>query len=303
MRHTLWLWILCVLLAGCSGDGSGSPSAAAPVPSTTTPTPSTTATTSTRTTTTPPKTTTRPTAKAKPKPAPKPSVRTSLTGDRRNAFAFAPLGNPSAVTIEGSVPSSRAWSTSKVLVISAFLDTVVDGDPAKLTSSQRSLVRRALTASDGDAVVALRGQIPGRPGAAINRVLRSIGDTRTSAPDTSQGLMQWSVREQVRFMAALSSGKVVSPAASAYLLGAMHPISAHRWGLGTIGAGPFKGGWLRSTTETRQMGIVDGYAVAIITDHVGPAVLQTDGDSAHVQQMNYLAAVLKARLAKESGRS
>jgi hypothetical protein len=47
---------------------------------------------------------------------------------------------------------------------------------------------------------------------------------------------------------------------------------------------------------------VDGYAVAIITDAVGPAVRQTDGDSAHVQQMNYLAKVLDRRLALESGR-
>ena len=70
-----------------------------------------------------------------------------------------------------------------------------------------------------------------------------------------------------------------------------------RWGLGTIGASAFKGGWLRSDTETRQMGIVNGYAVAIITAHVGPAVLQADGDVAHVQQMNALAARLQSRLA------
>jgi len=39
--------------------------------------------------------------------------------------------------------------------------------------------------------------------------------------------------------------------------------------------------------------------VAIITDHVGPAVVQTDGDSAHVQQMNNLAKVLDRRLAMD----
>jgi hypothetical protein len=111
--------------------------------------------------------------------------------------------------------------------------------------------------------------------------------------------MQWRIQEQVRFMAALHAGRVVSRAASAYLLRTMAPVRAHRWGLGTIGADAFKGGWLRSTTETRQMGIVDGYAVAIITAGVGPAVVQTDGDSAHVKQMNYLAGVLKRRLAAE----
>jgi hypothetical protein len=151
-------------------------------------------------------------------------------------------------------------------------------------------------------LVALRDQIPGSPGAAITAVLRSVGDTRTVAPDRSQGSMQWRIQEQVRFMAALHSGRVVSREASAYLLRSMQPVRAHRWGLGTIGADAFKGGWLRSTTETRQMGIVDGYAVAIITNAVGPAVLQSDGDSAHVRQMNRLAALLRARLAVESAR-
>ncbi|WP_091786576.1 serine hydrolase [Pedococcus dokdonensis] len=239
-----------------------------------------------------------------PKPSPKPSAskpRTSLKGDPNDAFAFAPLSNPGNVTIEGSVSSYKAWSTSKVLVVAAFLDAACDGDPAKASAQQKRWVTAALTASDGDAVVALRNDIPGSPGAAITRVLRSIGDTRTVAPDASQGGMQWTIREQVRFMAALSSGRVVSKSASAYILSSMRPISAHRWGLGTIGAGPFKGGWLRSDTVTRQMGIVDGYAVAIITDHQGPAVVQTDGDAAHVEQMNYLAKVLKRRLALESG--
>jgi hypothetical protein len=223
----------------------------------------------------------------------------SLHGDHRNSFAFAPLGNPGAVTVEGSVPSSRAWSTSKVLVVAAFLATVADGDPARTTAEQRRWITEALTASDMDSVLALRAQIPGSPGAAITTVLRGIGDTRTTAPDTSQGSMQWTVREQVRFMAALSSGRVVNPETSGYILGAMHPISAHSWGLGRIGASAFKGGWLRADTETRQMGIVDGYAVAIITNGVGPAVLQSDGDSAHVQQMNRLADLLRMRLDSE----
>jgi len=240
-----------------------------------------------------------------PKPTPRPSAaakpRTSLRGDTNDAFAFAPLSNPGDVTVEGSVSSYKAWSTSKVLVVAAFLDTACAGDPANASAQQKGWVKAALTASDMDAVIALRDDIPGSPGAAITTVLRSIGDTRTVAPDASQGGMQWTIREQVRFMAALSSGRVVSTAASAYILSSMRPIAAHRWGLGTIGAGPFKGGWLRSDTVTRQMGIVDGYAVAIITDHVGPAVRQTDGDSAHVEQMNYLAQVLKRRLALESG--
>ncbi len=225
-----------------------------------------------------------------------PGGLTSLVGDTRSAVYWAPLSNPAAVQSEGSVPSWQAWSTSKVLVVAAYLDTVVDGDPGRIPATERGWITAALTASDGDAVVNVRSRIPGSPGGAINAVLRSIGDTTTVAPDTSQGTMWWSPREQVRFMAALSAGRVVSPAASSYLLGQMQPIPAHRWGLGRIGASSMKGGWLTSQSETRQMGIVGGYAVAIITVGVGPAVLQTDGDYAHVWQMDRMAALLARRL-------
>ena len=303
MRRTLWLGLVLVLVTGCAQatDRTSRTTTAGP----TTPDGTTSATSPTTTTTSP--ATTRATTTAKPRPTttptrrattPKPSATglTSLRGNTRNAIAWAPLSNPSDVHVEGSVPSYRAWSTSKVLVVAAYLDTVVDGDPSRIPARERGWIKAALTASDGDAVVAIRNEIPGRPGPAIDRVLRSIGDTTTSAPDTSQGSMQWTVRQQLRFMAALHSGRVVSPEASAFLLGQMHPIAAHRWGLGRIGAGSFKGGWLRADTETRQMGIVGGYAVAIITAGDGPAVLQTDGDSAHVQQMDRLAALLATRL-------
>ena len=201
--------------------------------------------------------------------------------------------------MEGRVASSPAWSTSKVLVVAAFLETAAGGDPDQVSRSNRRLIKAALTESDADAVVAIRNQIPGRPGPAMTEVLRSIGDKTTVAPDNYQGLMPWSIREQVRFMGALANGKVVSRDSSAYLLESMRPIPDHAWGLGTIGATAYKGGWLRSDTVTRQMGIVDGYAVAIITDGVGPAVRQSDGDSAHVRQLNKLARLLEKRLAYE----
>jgi hypothetical protein len=224
-----------------------------------------------------------------------------LKGDTDNAIAFAPLDHPQDVTVLGHVDNQSAWSTSKVLVMAAFLDTVADGDPANLSADQRSLIKRALTASDMDALLAVRAQIPGGSGAPMTRIARSIGDDSTSAPDIKEGAMQWSIRDQVRFMAALHDGKVVSPKVSAYLLDTMHPIAAHSWGLGTIGASAFKGGWLTPSTDTRQMGIVGDYAVAIITDGVGPAVVQSDGDSAHVQQMNKLARILKAHLDAQGG--
>jgi hypothetical protein len=207
---------LAVVLAGCDAGPprSGAPGKPSTAASTSAPSTSATATatataTSPSTTTTTPAPTKPPTSTATRRPGTT-TARSSLTGDRRNAMAFAPLANPSDVTVEGSVSSWKAWSTSKVLVVAAFLDTVCDGDPDRATAQQRRWVSRALTASDGAAVVALRDQIPGSPGAAITRVLRSIGDTRTVAPDTSQGGMRWTIREQVRFMAALHAGRVVS---------------------------------------------------------------------------------------------
>jgi hypothetical protein len=294
--------VACLALAACADDA---PKGAATVTSSSTTPSSTTSAPTTTTATTTAKATPRTTAPKPSTTSKKPSssaLRTSLKGDPNDAFAFAPLSDPGNVTVEGNVSSFKAWSTSKVLIVAAFLDTVCDGDPAKATAQQKRWITAALTASDMNAVIALRDAIPGSPGAAINRVLRSIGDTRTVAPDTSQGGMQWTIREQVRFMAALASGRVVSKASSSYLLSVMHPIPAHQWGLGTIGASAFKGGWLRAETVTRQMGIVDGYAVAIITQAQGPAVVQTDGDAAHVQQMNYLANVLDRRLALEGRR-
>lgn len=225
----------------------------------------------------------------------------SLVGDTRNTWAFAPLSDPGRVVVEGNVPSQRAWSTSKVLVVAAFLATVADGDPARLTAQQARWIDRALTESDMASLLALRGGIPGGSGAPMNAILRSVGDTQTRAPNTREGTMPWTVRNQVRFMAALAAGRVVNAQVSRYILTRMHPVSSQSWGLGTVGATAVKGGWLRPDTETRQMGVLDGYAVSLLTAGVGPAVWQSDGDAAHVRQLNRLAALLKERLEADRG--
>lgn len=224
------------------------------------------------------------------------SALPSLAGDTRNAWAFAPLATPAALVVEGSVPQQRAWSTSKVLVVAALLATAAQGDPARLTADQQGLVSRALAESDAAAIRALKAAIQGDPARAMNGVLRAIGDDETQAVTTYEGTMTWPVAEQVRFMAALAAGLVVSPAASSYLLGRMQPVPSQAWGLPSVGASAAKGGWLRANTETRQMGLLDGFAVAVITSGVGPVVTQSDGDAAHVDQLNILATALKQRL-------
>ena len=238
----------------------------------------------------------RPLPKQVPRPSPVGDSLTSLRGNTRNAIAWAPLSDPADITVEGSVPRSRAWSTSKVLVVAAYLGTVVDGDPDAIPAEVRGWIRKALAESDNDAMDAVRAQIPGSQGQAMTRILRAVGDTTTTAPDSYIGTMQWSVAEQVRFMAALGNGQVVSPEASAFLLREMQPIPEQRWGLGTIGARAFKPGWVNARTETRQMGIVGNYAVAIITAGDGQVTRQGDGDYAHASQLNRLARLLAERI-------
>lgn len=221
------------------------------------------------------------------------AIRYQHRWNGRNAIAYAPLSDPAKVTVLGRVASSRAWSTSKVLVVLAFIKTASNGNPANLSRYWGRQIKAALAASDMGALRRIRGAIPGGSGRPMTKILRRLGDERTTAPNIGEGSMQWSIRNQVRFMAALHDGRVVSRSASRFVLRRMSPIPAHRWGLGTIGASSFKGGWLRADTETRQMGIVGQYAVAIITKGVGPAKYQTDGDWAHVRQMNRLAKILK----------
>ncbi|MBK8436331.1 MAG: hypothetical protein IPL37_07415 [Austwickia sp.] len=278
-------WVSALLVLGCAGTTP------APAPAVSSSTWSASVTPATVPPMTVPRTAAWPTA-ASPTAAPPPSLR----GDQRNAWAFAPLRCPDQVVVEGSVAGAPAWSTSKVLVAAAFVKVVAGGDPRRLNAGQRRWVASALQRSDGSAVVAMAAAIPGGQAAPINAILRAIGDTSTRAPDRRAGLMRWSLREQVRFLGALAAGRVANRATSRYLLETMRPIRAHAWGLGSIGASAWKGGWLRPSTPTRQMGIVNGYAVALITAGVGPAVRQSDGDWAHVAQLNRLAGMLRQRL-------
>ncbi|MCE1179914.1 MAG: hypothetical protein LWW86_12930 [Micrococcales bacterium] len=193
-----------------------------------------------------------------------------------------------------------AWSTSKVLVVAAYLKEVVGGDPTRLSAEQRRLITAALTTSDGEAITALHNGIPGGSGPAITQILRAIGDTQTSMPNRAMSRGEWSAREQVRFLCALHGGRVVTPAASRYIVGQMRPVASQSWGLGRVGATAFKGGWIGTGRPTRQMGLLDGYAVAVITTGTGPVTAQSDGDSAHVADMDRLAGQLATRLRAES---
>lgn len=286
-RLALAMGALLMVLAAC---GTTSDTESAP--------PQTTTASRTPLRTTMPPATPTPSATPSTSPSTEPAARTepSLVGETANAWAFAPIDAPEDVVVEGEVPRQRAWSTSKVLIAAAFLQDAVAGDPTRLSEQQAQWVRRAMSESDMDSLLAMRRAIPGDRQASLQAILTGVGDEVTRVPAEKEGTMEWAVQDQVTFMAALARGEVVSAATSAYLLEAMQPIESQRWGLATIDAEAVKGGWLTPTTETRQMGIVGGYAVAIITDAVGPAVLQSDDDEAHVEQMTELAGMLAERL-------
>ena len=56
-------------------------------------------------------------------------------------MAFASLDDPTEITVEGRVAATQAWSTSKVLIVAAFLDTVADGEPDKISDRNRKLIK------------------------------------------------------------------------------------------------------------------------------------------------------------------
>ena len=171
------LAVLVILTTGCGQLPSGSPAPGGSPTPTTRPT----SVPARRPTADPPTaspTTASPTAASSATPSCPAAVpdRLSLDGVQGRSFAFAPLDDPDDVTVEGRVSGSQAWSTSKVLVAAAFLETTADGDPDAVSAANRRLIAAALQSSDADAVRSLRQQIPGRPGRAMTAVLRSIGD-------------------------------------------------------------------------------------------------------------------------------
>lgn len=106
----------------------------------------------------------QPTSASTPEGAPTPSpTRTpqpSLEGDPHNTWAFAPLADPDAVVVEGTAATQRAWSTSKVLVLAAFLQHRGVTELSQLEEGESTAFRRALSESDMESLLALRRQIP-----------------------------------------------------------------------------------------------------------------------------------------------
>ena len=230
------------------------------------------------------------------------ALENSLPGQVGIAYT-APGGAP--VQTIGDLQSGSAWSTSKVPLAARVIKDAhgVGG----LSSSQRSLISSALTASDNAAAMELWDELVSRYGGAdgaaqaVTEILANAGDTGTTVSSVGRGSFspygqtEWSLAGQARFMASLAGGCVPG---SSYLLSEMSQvIPGESWGLGEAGSQAFKGGWGPGTDGgylVRQMGTLPargGIAVVAI------AALPSDGQfSSGTEMLGRLAQWARSKL-------
>lgn len=170
----------------------------------------------------------------------------------------------------GDTRSPYAWSTSKVLIATTLVKNV--GGYQRLTPTQRAQVTSAFTVSDNTAAASLFSSLSARTGGlvgastAMTKVLRAGGDTRTVVSTVGRstfstyGQTLWPVEQQAQFMSSLTRNCLVDRASTAYLLDQMgHTTPSQRFGLGTVRAAMFKGGWGPDPDGkylVRQMGLL-----------------------------------------------
>jgi hypothetical protein len=181
----------------------------------------------------------------------------------------AVIGSPDGSSVEtgGGLRSGSAWSTIKVPISAQVIADA--GGPDGLSSSQRSLIDRAITQSDNSAAASLWSELESRHGGtrgaadAVGKLLHEAGDDETQVSTQGRdgfspyGQTEWSLVSQHRFMTSLAGGCVVSRAASRYLLDTMSHVTSDTWGLGSAGVPAlWKGGWGpgRGGYLVRQMG-------------------------------------------------
>lgn len=170
-------------------------------------------------------------------------------------------GVDAGVTRFGSWQTGPGWSTVKVPVAMAAI-AKAQGNPG---SAVQRLIHLSITASDNTAAETLWTYLgePENAASQVRAVLRSAGDADTSVqsqrarpPYSTFGQTEWSLTNQVLFMAALPSLDHGDE-----LLRLMGQVDAgQRWGIGSVGLpAQFKGGWGPGPAGgylVRQMGLV-----------------------------------------------
>jgi hypothetical protein len=191
----------------------------------------------------------------------------ALESDLRGevGLALSPVGAGEAVEELGTLRGGVAWSTIKVplaLAVAARAPTPRDEE----------LIDASLTVSDNDASLALWHRLgtPEVAAGAVQEVLAAVGDSSTSVEQnvlrpgfTPFGQTQWSLKAQVRLMAALPG----LPHADAIRARLRRIVPEQRWGLGVLGEEvELKGGWGPDPDGrhvVRQIGIAGPLAVAL----------------------------------------
>ena len=131
------------------------------------------------------------------------SVVSGLDGEAAVAVSSDDLG----VAEAGDLAETTAWSTIKVPIALQVIEDA--GGPDGLSSSQASLIERAITASDNEAAAELFAGIAAEHGGdtaaaqAVTEIMRRAGDDQpdvsTQGRDgfSSYGQTQWPVEAQV----------------------------------------------------------------------------------------------------------
>jgi hypothetical protein len=194
------------------------------------------------------------------------------------------LPGRSGPTELGTLTSGSAWSTIKVaLAARVILDR---GGPGQLSPTERSLIERAITASDNAAADQLWASLVTRHGGvegaarAVTDILRRAGDPDTAVSTEGRdgfspyGQTEWALDAQHRFVAALAGGCLGASAGGDYLLGLMgRVIPDQAWGLGSTGLpAQFKGGWgpsLDGRYLVRQMGVIETDSGSLVVTLAG----------------------------------
>lgn len=210
--------------------------------------------------------------------------------------ALSAVGEGQTPMTLGEWRSGAAWSTIKVpLIIAALREerppSVTQAMAAAITESDNAAAE-SIWSSLGDPITAAR---------KVDAVLREAGDptmvqSQRIRPEFSAfGQTEWPLTDQVRFISAAVCDKANAPVFA--LMGQIQTDQG--WGIGTLTASQFKGGWGPSPTGSylvRQIGVLTGptgmTAVALAAQ---PASGQfADGVAALTEMAKWLTAHLSA---------
>ncbi|WP_024796939.1 hypothetical protein [Tomitella biformata] len=207
-------------------------------------------------------------------------------------IAIGPVGADGSVEVAGEWASGPAWSTIKVPLAIAALNSSGGAE-------QADAVQSAITISDNAAAEQLWSALgsPEDAALAVEGVLQEFGDRTTTVPSTRArpeysifGQTDWSLSEQARFGSALACKPEAEPVYSL-----MGQISGDQsWGLGALADAHFKGGWGPGPTGgylVRQLGVIDTptgqLTVAIAAETAGSF---TDGTALLSQVAGWISA-------------